>query len=62
MQRWKNETVGWWGAAARCMVALLPDRVLKLDDSAENPSMHDNNSMVKIRSRLSKLNTWSRLR
>lgn len=25
MQGWRNVAVGWWGAAARCMVTLLPD-------------------------------------
>lgn len=27
---------GWWGTAARCMLTLLPDRTLVLDDSAKN--------------------------
>lgn len=32
--------VGWWGAAARCMVTPLPDWTLILDDSAENLRLH----------------------
>lgn len=34
MQGWRNVT--GWGAVARCMVTLLPNRTLKLDESAES--------------------------
>lgn len=35
-QRWRDVAGGWWGAAARCMVTLLPDRMFLSDDSAKN--------------------------
>lgn len=39
MQGWRNVAIGWWGAAAaaRCMMTLLPDKTLILDDSAKKP-------------------------